>query len=495
LTAIQQAQIAEHQEELAGIKVGITWQRDYQDTALRSIIGTVTSEKVGLPAEMLDEYLKKGYQRNDRVGTSYVEKGYEDDLKGTHTVTEITVNKSGDIADEKTTQVGKKGSDLKLTIDLDFQTKVEAILNNAFNQGLADGNFNLSSGIFAVALDAKTGAVLSMAGYVHDPETGETTKNALSTIQNTYVPGSTIKAATLTNGWETGVISGNQTLNDQAINLKGSAPKTSLFNKSGVAIPISAVQALEFSSNTYMIQIALKMLGKSYEPNMEVPIGHLKDAFEKARAGYGQYGLGVSTGLDIPGESTGFIPAYGTQSVTAAAFLDESFGQFDNYTTMQLAQYIATIANNGNRISPHIVEGVYDSSTANPLEKITRDVQGKLMNKVDLPSGDMSLIQQGLYQVVNGTSPYTTGRSLAQGLNLTASAKTGTAETFYVHPDKSTTATVSRNMVAYAPSNDPQIAVAVVIPNITIPANGSIPNYHANVTRDILNLYKDMYMK
>ena len=65
--------------------------------------------------------------------------------------------------------------------------------------------------------------------------------------------------------------------------------------------------------------------------------------------------LGASTGIDLPDESTGFIP----KEYNFANYITNAFGQFDNYTPMQLAQYVGTIANNGVRIAPHIVEGIY----------------------------------------------------------------------------------------------------------------------------------------
>ena len=94
-TAEQQATVAENERSFKGVTVGTTWEREYAYSPLTSILGTVTSEKTGIPAESLDDYLKKGYSRNDRVGTSYLEKGYEDELHGTNAVKQITVDKNG----------------------------------------------------------------------------------------------------------------------------------------------------------------------------------------------------------------------------------------------------------------------------------------------------------------------------------------------------------------------------------------------------------------
>ncbi|WP_267062523.1 penicillin-binding transpeptidase domain-containing protein, partial [Streptococcus pneumoniae] len=107
--------------------------------------------------------------------------------------------------------------------------------------------------------------------------------------------------------------------------------------------PITAVQALEYSSNTYMVQTALGLMGQTYQPNMFVGTSNLESAMEKLRSTFGEYGLGTATGIDLPDESTGFVP----KEYSFANYITNAFGQFDNYTPMQLAQYVATIANDG----------------------------------------------------------------------------------------------------------------------------------------------------
>ena len=82
----QVAVIASASKELPGISISTSWDRKVLETSLSSIVGTVSSEKSGLPAEEVDAYLKKGYSLNDRVGTSYLEKQYEEVLQGKRTV-------------------------------------------------------------------------------------------------------------------------------------------------------------------------------------------------------------------------------------------------------------------------------------------------------------------------------------------------------------------------------------------------------------------------
>ncbi|MBG4116250.1 penicillin-binding protein 2, partial [Pseudomonas aeruginosa] len=118
------ATIGEHTAEISGVSTGTDWTRDYsQSGALRSLLGTVSTEKQGLPAEEVDEYLKKGYARNDRVGTSYLEKQYEDVLQGKKAKSEVVLDNNGKIVSQTPISKGEKGSNLKLTIDSNFQNK------------------------------------------------------------------------------------------------------------------------------------------------------------------------------------------------------------------------------------------------------------------------------------------------------------------------------------------------------------------------------------
>lgn len=478
LTDTQIALIASASKKLPGISISTSWERKVLETSLSSIIGSVSSEKAGLPAEEADAYLKKGYSLNDRVGTSYLEKQYEETLQGKRSVKEIHLDKYGNMESVENIEAGTKGNNIKLTIDLAFQDSVDALLKSYFNSELGNGGAKYSEGVYAVALNPKTGAVLSMSGIKHDLKTGELTSDSLGTITNVFVPGSVVKAATISSGWENGVLSGNQTLTDQSIIFQGSPPINSWYTASSGPMPITAVQALEYSSNTYMVQTALGIMGLTYQPNMIAGIGNLESAMGKLRSTFGEYGLGSATGIDLPDESTGFIP----KDYDLANYITNSFGQFDNYTPMQLAQYVATIANNGVRVAPRIVEGIYGNNDKGGLGDLIQQLKPTEMNKVNISDSDMSILQQGFYQVAHGTSGLTTGRAFSNGALVSISGKTGTAESYVADGQQAT----NTNAVAYAPSDNPQIAVAVVFPHNTNLTNGVGPS----IARDIINLYQ-----
>lgn len=473
----QVALVASASKELPGISISTSWDRKVLDTSLSSIVGSVSSEKSGLPAEEVDAYLKKGYSLNDRVGTSYLEKQYEDVLQGKRSVKEIHLDKHGNMESVENVEEGSKGNNIKLTIDLTFQNGVDDLLKSYFNSELGNGGAKYSEGVYAVALNPKTGAVLSMSGLKHDLKTGELTPDSLGTVTNVFVPGSVVKAATISSGWENGVLSGNQTLTDQPIVFQGSAPIYSWYKLAYGSFPITAVEALEYSSNAYMVQTALGIMGQTYQPNMFVGTSNLETAMGKLRATFGEYGLGAATGIDLPDESTGFVP----KEYSFANYITNAFGQFDNYTPMQLAQYVATIANNGVRLAPHIVEGIYDNNDKGGLGELIQAIDTKEINKVNISESDMAILHQGFYQVSHGTSPLTIGRAFSDGATVSISGKTGTGESYVAGGQEAN----NTNAVAYAPTENPQIAVAVVFPHNT----NLTKNVGPAIARDIINLY------
>ncbi|HFI0128148.1 TPA: penicillin-binding protein PBP2B [Streptococcus suis] len=484
LSAEQVAHIVANESQLPGISTTNSWQRTILPTSLSSVIGTVTSEQAGLPAEDAEYYLSKGYSSNDRVGTAYLEKQYEEVLQGQREKKEINLDRNGNVESIETIQEGQQGNNIKLTIDLAFQDGVNAILKKYFESELSTGSALYSEGVYAVALEPSTGAVLAMSGYSHEKGTTTITEDALGTITSVFTPGSIVKGATISSGWENGVISGNQVQLDEPIYFAGSAPITSWWAYG--SFNIDATEALEYSSNAYMVKIALGLLGQTYSANMYLNDGDtLTNAMTKLRSTFAEYGLGASTGIDLPLESIGFLP----EEYSTANFITNAFGQFDNYTPMQMAQYAATIANNGTRISPHLVEGIYGNNAQGGLGELIETVSGKEMNQVNISAEEMSLLRQGFYQVVNGSGRFNTGSAIGRGAAVTISAKTGRAETYTTTASGDVVTAVNTNVVAYAPSDNPQIAVAVVLPNLT---NQSSTTTNT-ITQEIINLYQSLH--
>ncbi|MEA4829886.1 MAG: penicillin-binding protein 2, partial [Enterococcus thailandicus] len=171
------AVVAENASELPGVSTGVDWTREYLAAdSMKSILGSVTTEKQGLPADDIDAYLAKGYSRTDRVGQSYLELQYEDVLQGTKTQYEVKLDNEGNVSSQKEIFAGEKGSNLKLSIDAEFQNKVDEILKRNFQALVDSGKAKYSPGAYAVAMNPQTGEVLALAGFSHEESSGEITE-------------------------------------------------------------------------------------------------------------------------------------------------------------------------------------------------------------------------------------------------------------------------------------------------------------------------------
>ncbi|MDR2465050.1 MAG: penicillin-binding protein 2 [Streptococcaceae bacterium] len=481
------AKVGENEADLSGIGTGTSWERKYSNTGeIRPLLGKVSTEQQGLPEEKLDDYLKKGYERNDRVGTSYLEEQYEEYLHGKPSQSEVVMNNQGEIVKQEVIKQGSQGDNVKMTIDLEFQKGVDKIMKKYFDQALKQGRAQYSEGAFAVVMNPNTGGVLAMSGILRDVTTGEINPYILGTFQAQTEPGSVVKGATITAGYETGVIKGNDTILDTPIKLQGTPQKASVFNPTGANnMYLTAKQALEYSSNDYMMKLVIKMLGQEYFPNMVLNYDKREEVYKALRQAYAQYGLGVKTGLDLPQESSGQVNKDMNTESIMGKLLDLSFGQYDTYTALQLADYVSTVANGGKRYIPHVVEGIYGNNESGGLGKLVKKIEPKVGNTIPISKNQMSIIQDGFYDVVHGTGAFTTGTPM-QNADISISAKTGTAEVNAYGKDL-----VNSNVVAYAPSDKPKVALSVVFPHL----KDYKGMQNMNATKEIVNLYNKMYLK
>lgn len=193
----------------------------------RSVLGGVTTSDEGLPKERLDYYLVRDYNRNDRVGKSYLEQQYEDSLHGTKSEVKNITDKNGNILETINVSQGQRGNDLNLTIDMELQKRVEEIITK--NLLKYKGGQPLLDRAFVVMMNPKNGEVLSMAGKQLVNENGETKVQdfALGTMTSSYPMGSTVKGATVLTGYQTGAIQPGSVQLDEPIVLKGT-PKNLL---------------------------------------------------------------------------------------------------------------------------------------------------------------------------------------------------------------------------------------------------------------------------
>lgn len=472
------AKVSENLLTLPGVDTGTDWVRTYPEgSMLKSILGNVTSESEGLPENKAATYMAQGYARNDRVGKSDLELQYEQVLSGSKSKSETETNQNGDIVNTIQSYAGEKGDNLVLTINMDFQNIVQDIAK----ESLATESEGLNDRVYVVAADPNNGEILAMTGQKRNEKTGKIEDDTLGIINQSFQMGSVVKPATVLAGYMDGVITlADNTMIDEPLEFPGQRI-SSVFNRSG-SIAVNDITALERSSNVYMSKIALRMGGEyDYYKNMALDINY-KSVIKKLRSYYAQFGLGVKTGIDLPGEGSGFL---GTAENPGLA-LTFAFGQYDTYTPIQMLQYVSTIANGGKRIAPRLVDEIRETDAKGNLGAIQTQMESDVMNIVDAGEEELSRVQQGMYQVTNGSNGSAT--SYFAGSDYTVAGKTGTAEAFYdgVVDSRKGESVTNRTFVGYAPYDNPEIAVFVIIPYL--------PNTNSNhentiIARKVLDAY------
>lgn len=485
VTNKEMAVVSENLTSLKGVDTTTDWDRSYAfGNTLRSVLGSVSSSEEGLPAESLSYYLSKGYSRNDRVGKSYLELEYEDVLKGQKEKIRTQTDSDGQETTEVITE-GKRGNDLVLAIDMELQQKVEDIIEKQLKSAKQMSGTKFLDRAYVVLMNPNTGDVLTMAGKRLVTENGKTKvqDDALGNLTTSYNVGSVVKGATVLTGYKYGAISPGTVINDTTVKIGDTEKKS--WTQMG---PINDLTALMRSSNVYMFQTVMKIAGAHYVYGQ--PLSVDAEDFTKMRNAYAQYGLGIRTGIDLPNEQTGFK---GTDTSVPGKLLDIAIGQYDTYTNMQLAQYISTIANGGNRMEPHIVKEIRSPvSEEGELGAIVDSIEPKVLNTVDAKSEWIERVQTGFKMVAQ--SPKGTAYTYLSGKSYSPAAKTGTAEAFYDGPQKSNYKTLQEvmnlSLVSYAPSDNPEVAMAVLVPWAY---NGSVDNKaNLKIGEQVLDAYFDL---
>lgn len=470
---------------LSGISIGTDWERHYPEKELlHALLGTVSTNDTGVPAQVANTYVARGYANNARVGTSFLEQQYDAALRGTPKSTAYELNSTYQIVGEKAGFPGKNGSDLYLTIDTKLQRRVEDILASfLLDTSVEKRGYNNS--IYAVVQDVTNGEILAISGkkYGYDEKTDSYTRtiedDVLGAINNNFTVGSVVKAATVGIGYENGVITEeNNTMIDEPLYFGSGIPLASSFN-ANTQIPLNDMMALARSSNIYMARIGMAIGGqKNYENGKQLSLA--TGTIDKLRKAYASYGLGAYTGIDLPYSSKGYTPT----NVTQFNALTLTFGQFDLYTPLQVSQYISTIANGGVRYAPRLGKELRHEKGQDMLGAVQTTLGSKLLNRVNVTASQMQRIQDGLYEVAHhylGTEFENFG-----GYGIPVSAKTGTAEAFYSGPIKqyANQPVVNSVSAAYAPSQNPRISVTVIVPYMD-----GINNYAGKTIRRIMDAY------
>ncbi|TFG84106.1 MAG: penicillin-binding protein 2 [Erysipelotrichales bacterium] len=445
ITLLEAAYLTEHSDQFPGIDIAINWGRDYPyGNLLASLLGTITTPKQGLPAEKLLYYLALDYDRNDVLGRSGLELEYEDLLKGNRSVYDISYDKDTGLGKLIEIEAGSKGQDLITSIDVELQLQVEAIIAATMNREKKNPYRKYMNKIYITVMKPSTGDILAIAGMTRG--TTSIYNDPVSVYTDAVIPGSIVKGATLYMGLSEGVVRPGEIIFDTPIKIMDTPAKSSWKNLGNV----TDLQALSMSSNVYMFNIAMRLGGAKYVYNG--PLNVDVSAFDTMRYYYNQFGLGLLTGIDASNEAVGYIGS----SKMGGHLLDFAIGQYDTYTTMQLAQYVSTIANEGIRVKPRLVTSAVLANTDIVSYQNDVTVLNVLENKAALKR-----IQMGFRLcVTDGLC-----RSHINNLPVAVAAKTGTAQNFFITDKGEFVSTPNSNMIAYAPYDKPQIAIACSVPN------------------------------
>ncbi len=416
-----------------------------QDDVLPHEIGTVGP----IYAEEYEELAAKGYQMDDTVGKSGIEKACEEYLRGKDGTKTISVRNSEVISTEITDPV-ESGNTVMLTVDSTFQRDLQKILEDFIynfdslrNEKTEElGLGEITNGALVV-LDAKDGGVLGMATcptytlttYTEDYESLLTADNNPLVNRATiglYRPGSTFKTITATAGMCEGIVSG---YTPYFCSHKYKF-KDHIYGCTGSHGNISVIEALQYSCNIYF-----------YKLSEDLTIDRISKYAK-------MYGLGQYTGLET-GEAAGHLSdmeyyADAGLTWTVGEVLQSAIGQSEwAVTPLQMAVVANTIANEGVRYEPHLVDSIWDYNLETMEKKIEPTVAETIPGAED---GVYSFIEQGMIaaSVTNMPVEYSLGN-----LGYSVAIKTGTPEQGSRVQDSF--------FIGYAPANDPEIAFAGII--------------------------------
>lgn len=431
------------ENNIQGISCSLAWKRVNNYDVLGSIMGNVGN----IPEEDKENYLNAGYDINDVVGLSGLEKYYDNDLKGTKAQYQVNSDNTLTLIKDEV-----KGNDLILSINIDIELKAEELLKEHLELAIHMQNTDYYNHAYIIVSSPKNGNLLAVAGLRRNDD-GTYQDISSDAMNSAYTVGSVVKGASHTVGYLNGLIDVGKKITDSCVKLYN-VPEKCSYKRLGV---IDDITALKTSSNYYQFITAIKSTGNTYKNNIKIDV--TEDNFNKYRDVFKLYGLGSLTGIDFPKESIGLTG----NKVAADLLLNLAIGQYDTYTPMQLMAYINTIANNGNRYALSL-----------------KKQDNNIIDNVNLDQYYMDRIQEGFYQVVN----YGTGRGYTNTI-YNALGKTGTSECYYGNG----ITTITQSYIMYAPRDDPKYLMVIVNPNLSY--NNNDNNYIAPINRLISRKMSD----
>lgn len=472
--------VAQNKNNLKGVNISTSWKRVYPyGDVLREILGNVSSSEQGIPEDLKAMYLKKGYSLKDRVGISYLELQYDDELKGTKDKYEI---RNGN---KVLIKRGTKGNDIVLSIDINVQKALEDIIKEELIKAKKESNTKYFNTTSVVISDPNTGGILAMASkeVLNDNGNYNVRDYTTSLLTTSNAPGSIVKGASMLVGYSTGNLKIGDVMYDKCIKLKNTKEKCSWTNGLGA---LNDITALRYSSNSYQFQLALKVAGAAYYYNMPLKVDEA--TFDKYRNVFQSLGLGVKSGIDMPIETQG----YRGKTINAGLLLNYAIGQYDTYSTLQLNSYINSIINNGDRLKLNIVKEIRYSTKDNSLGKIKSKYEKKILNSTPIDKIYFNRVKEGFASVMSGPL----GRGY-MGNSPDPAGKTGTSETFYDSDNDGVidTETYTKSFIGYAPKDNPIMSIATISPHTAVKNgnNSYISSANKRITARICNKFFEIY--
>jgi penicillin-binding protein 2 len=456
LTDEEVAVLAVNRYRLPGVEVRARLFRSYQagpDMAhVVGFIGRINDREL---KQLREDGREQNYKGSVDIGKTGLEQSYETLLHGRNGFDQMETDASGRAVRMLSRIPPVPGKDLRLYLDYELQKVAEKAFGNYLG-GL-------------VALDPKTGGVLVMVSkpgfdpnlFVDgiDPDTWKELNDSPDrpmvnrVLRGIYPPGSTIKPFMGLAGLELGVRKASDTIVDPGYySLPNSSHQYRDWKRGGHGV-VNLHLAIQQSCDTYFYRLAVDM-----------GIDRMHDYLSK-------FGFGEKTGIDLEGESSGLLPSrdwkerrwhkiwYPGETVIAG------IGQGYHLTTpLQLARAVAMIANGGKRIEPRLVQAVRD-----PLTHVWQPMPVSVDGQVAFKPENLEAVRAAMVDVMR---PGGTAAAAAAGASYVIAGKTGTAQVVGIKQGARYDASrLSRQnidhalFIAFAPADDPKIAIAVLVEN------------------------------
>lgn len=474
--SVTMATIKERSMNLPGVQVIGTSRRNYPDgTILPHILGSVgaiTAEQWRVEDEdgnVSYPLRDAGYNMNDLIGQSGLEKVYEEELRGTDGTTEIVVG-DGEIQEIRTGVTPTPGKTVMLTINREFQKRVDEALERnilTLQQTKAENAGKECNAGAVVVIDVDTGGLLAVSNYpsydlnlyrsnysdyANDP--------ALPLINRAftgqYAPGSAYKPSVALTGLLNGIVSPSDIIECNGTYTYYAPSYTPRCQHYHPGNKVDLYTALQHSCNVYF-----------YDVGRRAGLAACADMANRL-------GLGVATGVEV-GESLGHLTSTEDENYTVGLDVQSAIGQGNNaFTPVQLATYAATIANGGTRYKTHLVSGLMDTNTGEVIETVEPVVEDQIEDNI----GAFEAVKDGMVLMAQGNSTL-------RNYPLTIAAKTGSPQRSEVYKVVNGTRYYYCNgvMIGFCPAEDPEIAVAIVL------EYGGSGSNASQLMVDVLNAY------